>query len=272
MFILILSVIFLFGLSLGSFLNCVIYRLRAGKSFLRGRSFCPDCGHRLKLKDLIPVFSFLFLRGRCRYCYGKISWQYPLVELATALLIAVVYLNLSLQLPATKPLMFINFIILSIFTCFLIIIFVYDLKYYLIPDKISLPAMGVVLVLQIIVFWGVRPGDSLINLLSNLGIAVLIGGGFFWLQFVVSNGRWIGGGDIRLGVLMGLMLGWPNILISLFLAYLFGSLITLPMLALGRKKLTSRIPFGTFLTAATYITLLWGKELVGWYLRLTINI
>ena len=120
--------IFLFGLTIGSFLNCVIYRLEKSESFLKGRSYCPNCKHILGWQDLIPVFSFLILKGKCRYCQQKISWQYPLVELFTGLIFLFVFYILHSTF----------YILIS---CFLIVIFVYDLKYSLIPDKIIYPAI-----------------------------------------------------------------------------------------------------------------------------------
>lgn len=262
--------IFLFGLSLGSFLNCVIYRLRQNKSPLYGRSFCPNCRHQLSWFDLIPVFSFIFLKQKCRYCRQKISWQYPLVELSTAVLVIIIYLKLNWQLPSANFQHLISFLILTVFTCFLIVIFIYDFKYYLIPDKISAPGFIIVFILQIINFLFSNQNKNIYQFLLYLLLAGLLGGTFFLIQFIISRGRWIGGGDIRLGLLMGLMLSWPNILVGLFLAYTIGSFITLPLVVLGRKKLKSEIPFGVFLTIGAYIALLWGDEIIKWYLKISL--
>jgi prepilin signal peptidase PulO-like enzyme (type II secretory pathway) len=240
-------IIFVLGLSLGSFLNCVIWRLRVKKSIWDWHSICPWCQHHLEAKDLFPVLSFIWLKGRCRYCFKNISWQYPLVELVTALsfLIFYFYLGLSWQLVANL-----------IFILFLEIIFVYDLKHYLILDVVTLPAMAVVLVANILL------GCDLLNLL----LAGVIGGGFFLLQFLISRGKWIGGGDIRLGFLMGIILGYPLILVALILAYFSGSLIGVALILLKRKKWHSAVPFGVFLSLATVVTLLWGQKILEWYL------
>ncbi|PIZ87448.1 MAG: prepilin peptidase, partial [Candidatus Nealsonbacteria bacterium CG_4_10_14_0_2_um_filter_40_15] len=123
------TAVFIFGLIAGSFLNCVIYRLEQGQSFLKGRSYCPLCKHTLSWQDLVPVLSFLFLRGKCRYCRQKISLQYPLVELATGILFVLIFLFAF------------NFLYYLIMGCFLIIIFVYDLKHYIIPDSVIYPAI-----------------------------------------------------------------------------------------------------------------------------------
>ena len=147
-----------------------------------------------------------------------------------------------------------------VISCFLIIIFVYDAKYYLILDKISIPAIFIALIFNLIL------GGNLLNLL----FAGLIGGGFFLLQYATSKGKWVGGGDIRLGFLMGVILGFPSVVTALFIAYVLGSIISI-LLLLGRQKhWGDKIPFGTFLALATIITMLYGDILVKWYLSLWI--
>lgn len=145
-----------------------------------------------------------------------------------------------------------------LFICILIIIFIYDLRWQLILDKITLPAMVIAFGLNL---W---LGTSWFNLLLALGI----GGGFFLMQYLISRGRWIGGGDIRLGALMGLMIGWPQIIVALILAYISGAVVGIGLLATGRKQWSSRVPFGAFLSAATVVVMLWGEEMLNWYLKL----
>ncbi|MFA5052309.1 MAG: prepilin peptidase [Patescibacteria group bacterium] len=235
------------GLVVGSFLNAVIYRLHAGVSFMHGRSYCPHCKHNLASKDLVPLFSFLFLRGRCRYCQKPISWQYPLVELMTAAgFIAVLW---KFDVSATL-------LVYCLYTCLLMIIFVFDLRYYLILDRVSIPAVIIAGVLSAIV---------LHISVASLFIGAVIGGGFFLIQFLVSRGKWIGGGDIRLGVLMGVMLGWPQILVALVIAYFIGSVIGVGLIVSRRKKWQSQVPFGTFLSVATFITFFIGPAVVNYY-------
>ena len=142
------------------------------------------------------------------------------------------------------------------FIAVLIVIFVYDLCWYLILDNITIPAIIIAFVSNL--FFGI---DFL-----NLTLAVVIGGGFFLLQFVVSRGKWIGGGDIRLGALMGALLGWPQILVALALAYFSGAIIGIGLVRFGKKELYSRVPFGTFLSVSTIVTLLYGDEILRWYL------
>ena len=240
------AIVFIFGLIFGSFLNVVIYRLNAG-SFGRPRSFCPHCDHQLSWRDNIPIVSFILLRGQCRYCQKGISIQYPLVELATALILVWFYQAFGLsQL----------FFLYAIFAFFLVVIFTYDLRYYLIADEVTIPAMVIALVGNI--FLGADPWSLLTG--------AVIGGGFFSVQYLVSSGRWIGGGDIRLGALMGLMLGWQATIIALFIGYVAGAVVGLTLIAIGKKKLGSQLPFGTFLSGATLIALVYGQNMYDWYL------
>ena len=239
--------IFFFGLTVGSFLNSIIYRLRSGESFLFKRSFCPHCQHQLSWQDLIPIFSFLILRGKCRYCSQKISLQYPLVELATGLL-------------------FVSFFIfhfsffIFIIACFLIIIFVYDLKYYLIPDKIIYPAIAVTFLYQLF-----RISDF--KLLVNPLLSALPASLFFLTIVLVSRGKWMGVGDIKLAFFIGLFLGWPNILVALFLAFFIGAIIGVGLIVTGKKTLKSEVPFGPFLVAGTFMAMFWGQNIINWYLN-----
>ncbi len=232
--------IFLFGLAAGSFLNCVIYRLETGGSFLKGRSFCPHCKHQLGWQDLIPIFSFLWLKGCCRYCQQKISIQYPLVELSTASL----FLLISWLIPGINQLYWMGI------SCFLILIFVYDLKHYVIPDKVIYPAIAIAAIFNYS-FWA-----------GALGAA-----GFFAAIVLISRGRWMGVGDIKLGFLMGLLLGWPDILAALFLAFFIGAIIGIGLVIRGKKNLKSEVPFGPFLVTGTFIALFWGQTIIDWYLK-----
>ena len=128
--------IFLFGLSVGSFLNCVVFRLGKKQGFINGRSYCPFCKHFLVWYDLIPVLSFIILYRCCRYCKKRISYQYPLVELATGILFVLILIT-------NNQLSIISYFYYLLITCFLVIIFVYDLKHFIIPDKILYPAIAI---------------------------------------------------------------------------------------------------------------------------------
>jgi leader peptidase (prepilin peptidase) / N-methyltransferase len=242
--------IFIIGLVWGSFLNAFIWRLYSNKSIVRGRSQCPHCQHQLGFWDLIPLASFVFLRGHCRYCYVKISWQYPVVELVSAcgfLLIS----QMPIAWLEKSWLMGIFFLGLMIF--------VYDLKYLLIPD-ISI-ILGVIWIAGYILLLNR-------NQLVNSLIAALAASLFFFILYYFSGGRWIGGGDVKLGFLMGLFLGWPNILLALLLAYIFGAIIGLSLIIFKQATLKSQVPFGPFLIVATLLVHVYGEEMIQWYTAL----
>ena len=235
---------------MGSFLNVLVFRTHDEQPFFRGRSKCIKCEVPIAWYDLIPVLSFFLLRKRCRNCKSAISWQYPLVELVTGLL----FLGLWL-----RPDFAIEYLVRdSIFTIFLIVLFVYDLKYQLLLDRFTIPAMIAALLLNL--FLGVPVWSMLV------GAIVL--GGFFLGQYWISKGKWIGDGDIRMGALMGLMLGLEHGLVALFLAYVLGATVGLILIVSKKAKMHTQIPFGTFLALTTFVSLLWGEQIVNWYLNL----
>jgi len=268
----ILIYLFIFGLGaiIGSFLNVVILRLKKGEDFVNGRSHCTKCSHVLKWYENIPLLSFLILRGKCLKCKKKISWQYPIIEFVTGSLFLLSFLKIfnnfvCLECIDTTLFLVFSWVVIS----FLILIFVYDIKYYLIPDKISMPAVIIVFIWQIVLSV-LKNGKFIFEDVWLLLLSGIIIGGFFALQFIISKGKWIGGGDIRLGFLMGVILGWPYGLVALFLAYILGLIYAVPVISFGKKKMKSQIPFGTFLTVATLIVLFYGKEILDWYLGLVI--
>ncbi|MAF25332.1 prepilin peptidase, partial [bacterium] len=184
----------LFGLVIGSFLNVVIYRTRAQRKIWLGRSACRFCKKVIHWFDNVPVLSSLVLRARCRACRKFFGWQYAQVELSTALLFLALFAKFGLT---------IQFGFLLVLTSFLILIFVYDLRWSLIPDRFSVPAIFVALAYQ----------ASLSIPYQQIILAGAIGGGFFLAQYILSRRRWIGSGDIRLGLLMGIILGWQMLLV-----------------------------------------------------------
>ena len=241
--------IFLFGLIMGSFLNAVIYRLDSGESIVKSRSHCPKCGHVLAWYELVPIFSFVIQGGKCRECKSNISWQYPLVELATAILfVLVLYHNLPLLYTLT-------------ISSLLIVIFVYDLKHYIIPDKIIYPA---ILVSGIFV-WQHTTYNIQYTIYAAIGASV-----FFAAMFFASRGKWMGFGDVKLAFFMGLFLGWPNILVGLFAAFMLGGIIGMGLIVCGKKTMKSQVPFGPFLVTGTFIAMFLGNKIMEWYLSLFI--
>lgn len=216
---------------------------------------CPKCRRQLTWYENIPVLSYIALRGRCRTCKNPIPWHFSFVELGTALIFLFVawlhvnYVNLNFNS--------VYFFRDIIFSVLLIIIFVYDLLYETI--------------LSGVIWFGVLVGFVLNYYflhysLRSLLIALVVGCGFFLLQFIVSKGKWIGGGDVRMGLMMGIWLGWPMILVALAIAYIFGSIISLLLIFVKKKSFASTTPFGTYLAIATFICLFWGQKVVEWYL------
>ena len=245
-------IIFLLGLVLGSFLNSWIWRTRENIRIAKSRSMCPHCRRQLSWYENIPVLSYLFLRGKCRTCKNPIPKHFIFVELGTALIFVLLVWK-HLNGPAVVPAVFFRDIIFSIL---LIIIFIYDWLYQeILSEVIWVGALAGI-------FFNIYLGYSLISML----IGLLAVGGFFWLQFTLSKGRWLGGGDVRMGVMMGIWLGWPMVLISLFLAYVTGAICGLILLVLKKKQLTSTVPFGTFLAIGTFVAMLWGNKVINWYM------
>ncbi len=244
---------FLFGLIIGSFLNCLIWRLYKEETVL-GRSYCPKCGQELRWYDNIPVLSFIFLKGKCRFCGDKISWQYPLVEIITGLLFAFSY-YFSLQNGLSFLELFFYFFVISLS----IIIFVFDLRWYLIPVWVVI--IGGVLIISLNIFFGA----SILNVL----LSMLIGASFFGLQYLITRGKGIGEGDIWLGALFGAI--FPDIkllILSIFLTYIIGGLVAMVLIIFKIKKIGSRLPLGIFLSLSLLIVLFFGKEIVNWYFSL----
>jgi prepilin signal peptidase PulO-like enzyme (type II secretory pathway) len=242
------GIIFILGTLIGSFLNVTIFRVHDDRSVVKGRSKCMKCEEAIDVKDLVPVLSYVNLKGRCRKCKAVISWQYPVIEIVTGILFVLAY-NLSG--------MSIMFARDAIFVSYLIIIFVYDLRHMLILDKFTVPAMIVAVLLNL--WLGVIPAWSIL-----FGGIVLAG--FFLLQYIISKSKWVGGGDIRMGALMGFMLGLEHGLVALFIAYLIGAVVGVGLMASGRVDRKTPIPFGTFLTVSTVVVLFFGSPIVEWYL------
>jgi leader peptidase (prepilin peptidase)/N-methyltransferase len=247
------SFIFLFGLVCGSFLNSVIYRLEKDLPFPLFRSFCPKCGHLLAWYDLIPIFSFLILKGRCRYCQKKISIQYPLVELFTAFLFILPFF--------IKLYNFVDLIFYWLVSSFLIIIFVFDLKHYLIPDKIVYPAILTTFLFRLLEVWKFHNWKFLLNpFLSGFFVAA-----FFFLIVFLSRERWMGWGDVKLFFLIGLFLGYPKTLIALFSAFFFGAIISIGLILSGKKTIKEEIPFAPFLILGFFLAFYLGEKLISLY-------
>jgi leader peptidase (prepilin peptidase)/N-methyltransferase len=245
--------LFILGLFLGSFLGVLVDRLISGESIIKGRSHCDKCKKELGLLDLIPVLSFLMLNGKCRYCNTKLPLFYPIIELSTGILFALTYFLFNSQFLLFNASLAYYLFMMSSF----IVIFFTDLKYGIIPDKIVFPAI------VISTFYLIFLNSSLLipNLVSGLGafiFFIVISYGFF----VLTKRQSMGGGDIKLSFLLGLFLGFPGILVSLYLAFLTGAIISI-ILILWKKKtsLKDSLPFGPFLISGTIISFFFGSSI-----------
>lgn len=252
-----------FGLLVGSFLNALVYRLKIGESIVLKRSHCPSCSHTLAWYDLVPILSYFILLRRCRHCKKKISFQYPLVELATGILFIFITAHVLHVFPIESQVLFFIFYFLFLGSIFagLFTIFIYDLKHYLIPDVVLFPLVGFTFLYRLI-----EIPDFEVFFLALL--SGFLASSFFLALFLVSRGRWMGFGDVKLVFFMGLFLGYPNILVALFVAFMSGAIIGMALLTLKRKKLKSQVPFAPFLIAGTFVAFFWGQAILDWYFSL----
>lgn len=224
----------LFGLVLGSFTSVLVERLGRKGGIVAGRSECVHCGHALHWYDLVPLVSFLLLKGRCRYCARRISWQYPVIELVMAGSVGVyVYVN--------------GFVgVLSLLEAGiiagLVMLFFFDMRHHILPDELVVPTA--VLAVARIAVYGV-PGPV------GAGIGALLFMLLFGLLHAASRGRWMGFGDVGLGAVLGLILGWPASLFVLIFAVWSGAFVGILLMLAGRAHMKSALPFGSFLTAVT---------------------
>lgn len=267
-----------FGLALGSFVNALIWRLheqsqakksksnksKANLSIINGRSVCPNCRHKLAWYDLIPILSWVFLKGRCRYCKKPIPIQYPLVELALALVFTLSYAFWPVSISGGQWVLFITWLLAAVG---LLALLVYDAHWMLLPNKIIYPTLAVAAVGRVVYLIGYEPHRLHALLYWLLGVAVA--SGLFWILYTVSRGKWIGYGDVRLGLITGTLLATPaKSFLMIFLASVMGVVLIIPALAAGKKTLASKLPYGPFLITATAICVLLGQPIIDWYKRI----
>lgn len=247
------------GAIMGSFANALIFRFGNSRPIIRDhRSYCDHCKKILSWFELIPMISFLLQKGRCRSCGGRVPWWTFVVELLMAC---------GFMFAADTAGMFsadvitlqqtIQFLVIASFVFGCVFFFFVDLVYMIIPDHVSLPLIGVGLVAGIFL-----SGDW-----SGTIVAGILGASFFLVQFIVSRGRWVGAGDIRLGAFLGVFLGFQLLLVSLAVAYGVGLLVALVLLSTKQMTMKSEIPFGTFLMIGGVTAFCFGDAIVGWYLN-----
>ncbi len=257
-------ILFMFGLAIGSFLNVVIYRMVHGDSALRGRSYCDACKKPIAWYDNIPLFSFLILKRKCRHCKTLIPWEYPAVEMLTGALFVWWYVvGFTFFQLTSQPLGFIQPLFwLCVGILFLVITFT-DISYMIIPDS------AVVLLTIASIAYRLYLTQTGVMQVKDLGISLataLLCSLFFFALVLITKGRGMGFGDVKLVFPLGLILGFPNSLVALFVACVSGAIVGMILIWRKDKKLSGIIPFGPFLIFGSIVALVWGDKLMKWYL------
>lgn len=262
--LLIVGLLFIMGLVIGSFLNVVIYRMVNNDSPMRGRSYCDSCKQPIAWYDNIPLVSFLALGRKCRHCGEPIPWEYPAVEFITgALFVWWYFIGSTFFQLSSKPFLVIQPLFWLFVGILLVMIFFTDLMYYIIPDS----AVFLLTVLTFLYRFFLTNQNVMMSIDFQLAIVSAVGASMFFLSlFLLTRGKGMGFGDVKLVFPMGLLLGWPNTVVAIFLSFVIGAVAGVIAMAFKKKKLKSAIPFGPFLVLGTFIALLWGNDLVRMYL------
>ena len=243
-----------FGLVVGSFLNVVIHRVPRKIKFMVGRSVCPHCSNQLKWFHNIPLFSYIFLGGKCAFCKKKISIRYPLVELSNALFYVYFFWQFSLQY---------EFFIFSAISSALIAIFFIDMDFQIIPDLITLPGIVIGLAVSFL-----PDGMGIINAL----IGFLVGGGSLYLVAMLGEFLFkkesMGGGDIKMSAMLGAFLGWQKVLLIFISSAVIGLVVSISLMVVSEKIRKDRvIPFGPFLALAAVLSICYGDQIINYYIN-----
>lgn len=256
---LVIVYLFILGLSIGSFLNVLIDRLPNDRK-ITGRSSCDYCRHKLSLFDLIPVFSFLFLAGACRYCKKKLSYFYPIVEITTGLFFVLSWLYMD---PIQKGLYndtAVKILYLGIISI-LIVIFFTDWKYQIIPDQIQIAFF--LLTLALFIVYGLSLQEISYRILEGFVVLLPI-----LIIFLLTKGKGMGFGDVKLSFIIGFLLGIKSGLMVLYISFMLGAIIGIMLILLKQKKLKSKIAFGPFLVAGIQTLLFFKNELYNFTFRI----
>lgn len=278
----------LLGLCAGSFAGASVWRLRArelrddkhkglaydkgeyekltkviSKSIMSDRSKCLNCSYTLKWFDMIPVISWLYLRGKCRKCGKSIGITEPLLELGLALFFFLSYMFWPLALSSTLDVaIFITWLISGVG---LAMLFVYDLKWFMLPDKVNYSVIGLAAIGAVL---GLVSSSDLADAISAVAVSVMILSGLYYALYSISKGQWVGFGDVKLGIGLALLLAdWKLAFIALFIANLIGSLIVVPLMLSGKLKRDAHIPLGPLLIVGTIVAKLAGTSIVDWYIN-----
>ena len=240
--------IFIIGLIIGSFLNVCIYRIPLGQSINYPPSHCMGCGNRIKWYDLIPVLSYIILKGKCRYCREKVSMQYPLIELLTGVLFLALYIEYDLSF---------NFVKYAILICFLIVIGMID---YNTTDVYFKTTLSGFIAGLLFLSYGAYLGGEIVTYIYG----ALLGGGLISLIILLTNG--MGWGDAEICAVCGLFLGFKLTAVMLFFSFVFGAIVGISLIILKKKSRKDYIPFGPSIAIAAVFTLFMGSKILMWYL------
>lgn len=254
----ILGVLFVFGLFVGSFINVLADRLSVGQSPWVGRSRCDFCKTTLQPLDLIPLLSFAYLRGRCRYCHKKLSMQYPVVELLTGCAFTLVGWYSLIESPFANSLTFVYLSLLLLFTSNVLALFVADYKYQILPDELLTSSAVVILFLN-------RLNSSSFSWIVEHVLSALVCAGVFLVLFLITRGKGMGFGDVKLAAVLGWWLGLPESLLGIYLSFLTGGMVAFILLLIGKKKLKQKIAFGPFLLIGSILVYTFGAK---WFIEL----
>lgn len=246
---LILVLSFIVGVSIGSFINVIILRFDNLKTVIAGRSHCPDCQHVLAWYDLVPILSYLTLRGKCRYCHKKISIQYLLVELSTGLIFLLLFSNFGVSVAGFYY---------SVIMAVLMVVVVIDIRSQMVPEQF----VWLALLISVLGGWyfGGHVGWT------RMIYGIVIGGLPLAVLSIGSREKWMGRGDIKIGMILGALTGYPVAIFSLMLSFVVGAIVGVIYMKIARKDRKATVPFAPFLVFATLIGILWGRGLVNWYL------
>jgi leader peptidase (prepilin peptidase)/N-methyltransferase len=248
-----------FGLIFGSAINAMVWRLKEEKSWVKGRSVCSVCGHVLEPQDLVPVVSYLMLRGKCRYCKKPIQDK-PIVELVTAAVFAVsaVVLAPSSLVEGVRLAFWVVMLVM------LIVLAVYDARWMLLPNKVMWPLIAVAGLYAVTMAVLTQSPQVVLGALAAAGLA----GGGFWLLVAGTRGRAMGGGDIKLAFAMGLMLGLQGTAVAMLVAFNVGAIVGIIMIVTKKKTRKDHIPFGPYLIGGAIFAFWFARPVAEWYLRL----
>ncbi len=283
--------VFVLGTFIGSFLNLISDRVLTGETFVRGRSHCDHCKKTLEPKNLVPVLSFLIQGGKCDKCKTKLSWYYPASEMLTGVLfIYAAFLSTIFLSPTPKNL--VSFLFLIGVFCFFTIMLLTDAKEFIIPDKVVFAAIAFVMVFLILTYsfdivslylkfshdsfgaYLIKSGywtSQVFAVLKAFGLIIMSSfaiAGFFLFLVLITRGRGMGAGDIKLGFLLGLVNGFPLNIIAIFLGFVLGAVYSLFLIVFRKTTIKDTIAFGPFLILGSLICLLYGSIILNWYIHL----